>query len=56
MVMVMQDSSSSGANVKRLDSESAKAVKDIEKNIASKKKEVRHSPLQLCCPDLSSIL
>ncbi|CAK0780233.1 hypothetical protein CVIRNUC_004979 [Coccomyxa viridis] len=34
------DSSSSGANVKRLDSESAKAVKDIEKNISSKKKEV----------------
>ena len=38
----LQDSSTSGANVKRLDSESTAAVKNIEKSIASKKKEVRH--------------
>ena len=36
----LQDSSTSGANVKRLESESAAAVKGIEKSIASKKKEV----------------
>ena len=36
----LQDSSTSGANVKRLDSESAAAVKNIEKSISSKKKEV----------------
>ncbi|CAL5221715.1 g3957 [Coccomyxa viridis] len=34
------DSSTSGANVKRLESESAAAVKGIEKSISSKKKEV----------------
>ena len=50
MVVVMQDSSSSGANVKRLDSESAKAVKDIEKNIASKKKEVGRPPAAAWLP------
>ena len=49
-VVVMQDSSSSGANVKRLDTESAKAVKDIEKNISSKKKEVRRHPLPALLP------
>lgn len=37
----VQDSSTSGANVKRLESESAASVKNIEKSIASKKKEVR---------------
>lgn len=38
--VLLQDSTSSGANVKRLESESAAAVKGIEKSIASKKKEV----------------
>ena len=37
----LQDSSTSGANVKRLESESAAAVKGIEKSISSKKEEVR---------------
>ncbi len=37
---VPQDSTSSGANVKRLEAESASTVKAIEKSIASKKKEV----------------
>jgi uncharacterized UBP type Zn finger protein len=36
-----QDSTTSGANVKKLEAESAAAVKDIEKSIAAKKKEVR---------------
>lgn len=37
---ISDDSTSSGANVKRLESESASTVKTIEKSIASKKKEV----------------
>lgn len=40
----LQDSSTSGANVKRLEAESAAAVKSIEKSIASKKKEVLPLP------------
>ena len=40
MSVSLQDSSTSGANVKRLESESSAAVKNIEKSIASKKKEV----------------
>ena len=35
-----QDSTTSGANVKKLDAESTATVKNIEKSIAAKKKEV----------------
>ncbi len=38
--MCIQDSSNSGANVKRLDQESNDQMKEIQKNIAAKKKEV----------------
>lgn len=37
---MVQDSSNSGANVKRLDQESDDQMKDIQKSIAEKKKEV----------------
>jgi hypothetical protein len=40
MVGDIQDSTSAGTNIKRLEAESAAAVKSIEKSIASKKKEV----------------
>lgn len=48
--MAVQDSSTSGANVKRLDSESSAAVKSIEKSISSKKQEVRQHSLPLLLP------
>ena len=38
--MFIQDSSNSGDNVKRLDQESNDQMKEIQKNIAAKKKEV----------------
>lgn len=38
--MFIQDSSNSGANVKRLDQESNDQMTEIQKNIAAKKKEV----------------
>ena len=38
--LFIQDSSNSGANVKRLDQESNDQMKEILKNIAAKKKEV----------------
>lgn len=37
---IKDDSSNSGANVKRLDQESNDQMKEIQKNIAAKKKEV----------------
>ena len=41
--MFIQDSSNSGANVKRLDQESNDQMKEIQKNIAAKKKEVSYA-------------
>lgn len=38
---VVQDSSSSGDNVKRLDADSKAQMKEIEQSIEAKKKEVR---------------
>lgn len=38
--MLVQDSSSSGDNVKRLDADSKSQMKEIESSIAAKKKEV----------------
>ena len=37
---MIQDTSNSGANVKRLEQESNAQMKDIESSIAAKKKEV----------------
>lgn len=42
----LQDSSNSGANVKRLDQESKDQMKEIERSIAAKKKEVGDTVVQ----------
>ncbi len=52
--MSLQDSSTSGANVKRLESESSAAVKNIEKSIASKEKEVGCPLTGILMPYISS--
>ena len=41
--VLAQDSTTSGANVKKLEAESSATVKSIEKSIASKKKEARYA-------------
>lgn len=40
--LVVQDSSSSGDNVKRLDADSKAQMKEIEQSIEAKKKEVHN--------------
>ena len=40
--LLVQDSSNSGANVQRLEQESNNQMKEIQSNIAAKKKEVSH--------------
>ena len=47
ITVFLQDSSSSGANAKRLEGESTAAKKSIDKSIASKKKEVGRSSIFL---------
>ena len=43
-LLAKQDTSSSGANVKRLEGEGTAAKKALDKSIASKKQEVGHLP------------
>ena len=49
-IWLLQDTSNSGANVKRLDQESKDQMKEIESSIAAKKKEVGSDNLFLMVP------